>query len=368
MIPERGGADLWDAEGTSRILRRAFAINANSEWTKDSVAERCPEASASSVVHYGGPAGEEETAVPAPAVPQPYILCTARLAEYKGLDVLVMAFAELAEEDRGIHLVLCGADHSDGKLQNFVRKLGLEGRVHWLGQRSHAEARALLRECLFFVLPSRRESQGGALIEALRAGKAVAATRTGGIPEFVRDGVDGLLVEPKDVKALSAALKRLLADPGLRERLGRSARERGREFTWDKALAQYEAVYETHPSGSAKTAFVVWEESSDATARAYLENVARGFKGKDRSFVLCARRSAWSEPFQEATGGAPLYRVGLPGGRSPLDAGVVAAQLLWISRAENVDVWHYLLLRYKSLRGLAWFTALARQRPVVTLS
>jgi len=101
-------------------------------------------------------------------------------------------------------------------------------------------------DCDILVLPSKTEGWGLALMEAMACGKAVVASRVGGVPELVREGVDGLLVEPGDIAGLSDAMIRLLSDSNLRSMMGRAGRERVRDFSWDRTadvvLAAYEAA------------------------------------------------------------------------------------------------------------------------------
>ncbi|HIH00720.1 TPA: glycosyltransferase family 4 protein, partial [Thermoplasmata archaeon] len=93
------------------------------------------------------------------------------------------------------------------------------------------------------VLPSRNEGWGLSLMEAMACRKPVVATRVGGIPELVRDGVDGLLVEPGDVAGLAEAIVRLLADERLRSTMGASGRERVSEFSWAESARTTLGVY-----------------------------------------------------------------------------------------------------------------------------
>ena len=83
-----------------------------------------------------------------------------------------------------------------------------------------------------------------AVLEAMVAGNAIVASATGGIPEAIQDGRDGVLVPPGDVARLSASLGALLEDPGLRSRLGIAARERAqREFVSSVMAERYESLY-----------------------------------------------------------------------------------------------------------------------------
>lgn len=164
------------------------------------------------------------------------VLCAARLAPYKGGDVLLMAFARVLERVPGARLVLAGRDKTSGGLAAFARRLGLDGRVEFAGELSPAALGRRLARADVFVLPSRRENFPIALLEAMAAGKPCVAARTGGIPELTgRDGA--LLVAPGDPADLARALERVLTDGALRRRLSAAARRRAARFTWDRAAA-----------------------------------------------------------------------------------------------------------------------------------
>jgi len=193
------------------------------------------------------PNGTDFSAAPkraAPNVPRrPFILCVGRLAAYKGIDLLLMAYAGLRPKGHEPDLVVCGPDQTEGRLPRFARELGLAGRVRFMGDTGPSRLRRLLADCLFFVLPSRRENLPMALLEAMAAGKAVVAAAVGGVAEVVTDGIDGLLIPPQDVAALASALDRLTRDARLRNRLGRRARSRARSFDWSVIAAGYRRAY-----------------------------------------------------------------------------------------------------------------------------
>lgn len=179
--------------------------------------------------------------VPPPPAPRPYVLSVGRLAPYKGTDVTLMAFSRLGRTDAD--LVLCGAPFHRAHIDGLVMKLGLRGRVRLTGLRPPEEARALTRECLFHVSGARVETFGMANLEAMACGKAVVAPRVGGVVDYLRDGVNGLLVPPKDPDALAAAMARLLDAPGLRARLGKRAADDALAYTWNAVAARYARLY-----------------------------------------------------------------------------------------------------------------------------
>jgi glycosyltransferase involved in cell wall biosynthesis len=157
----------------------------------------------------------------------PEVLFVGRLAPEKGIH-------ELAEATRGLNLVVAG----DGPLRTLLPDA--------LGFVPHEEVERLLARAAVVVLPSHREGLPMALLEAMAHGRAVVATPVGGIPSLVEDGRTGLLVPPGDAGALRAAIERLLADPGLRRRLGEAAREQVTELcSWERVVDETLAAYES---------------------------------------------------------------------------------------------------------------------------
>lgn len=238
-------ADLLEhPRAFTHLARRADCVTAVSGDGLADLIRRFPSIRRKSAVVFNG----VELSLPAPEKTRPYILCVARLAAYKGIDILALAFAALAASDRSLKLIICGPDQTGGRLRGFIKRLGLGKRIRLLGTVSPARVKRLLRGSLFFVLPSRQENCPMALLEAMAAGKAVVATMVGGVPELVADNVNGLLVPPGDATALSRAMLKLLKDARLRARLGRAARARARRFAWPVIAEHYERLYHIRPS------------------------------------------------------------------------------------------------------------------------
>jgi glycosyltransferase involved in cell wall biosynthesis len=132
-----------------------------------------------------------------------------------------------------------------GFLGLLVESLDLQDRVTLMGYVSDEALPWLYRLCDVFVLPSvSAESFGITLIEAMAAGKPIVASRIGGVPEIVDDGVNGLLFEPWDSRGLSEAVNTLLGDPELAEDLGRRAHLSAEEnYSWPRVARRIEEVY-----------------------------------------------------------------------------------------------------------------------------
>jgi glycosyltransferase involved in cell wall biosynthesis len=145
---------------------------------------------------------------------------TARLDLQKGLDVLLRA-AKVVE---GARFVIAGAGAERARLESQAAALGVHERVQFLGHR--ADVPALLAAADAFVLPSLFEGTPLALLEAMAAGKPIVTSAIPGTDEIVTDGETGLLVRAGNSDALADALRRIVAEPELRARLGAAARRR----------------------------------------------------------------------------------------------------------------------------------------------
>ena len=173
--------------------------------------------------------------------PRPYVLGIGRVVPQKGFDVLIDAVAEAGLQSHD--LLIAGEGPESAALAQRARDRGLAERVHFVGRVDRPKAVALFKGCSFFVLPSRMEPFGIVNLEAMAAGKAVIASRVGGVPEVVHEGVTGMLVPPGNVGALASALRRVAADDALRERLGAGGLSRVAEFTWPAIAHAFRKIY-----------------------------------------------------------------------------------------------------------------------------
>ena len=170
---------------------------------------------------------------------RPVVLTVARLDEQKGHRYLLEAAAQVPEAQ----FVLAGDGPLRATLEAQARSLGVEDRVKFLGYRS--DIADLLADCDVFVLPSLYEGLPLSILEAMSAGKPVIATHIGGTDEAVIAGETGLLVPPADSAALAAAIRSLLTDRPLAQRLATAGRARvAQEFSAAKMVQQVIAVYD----------------------------------------------------------------------------------------------------------------------------
>lgn len=167
------------------------------------------------------------------------VLILAALVRRKGHDVLLEAMARL----HGPWVLWCaGSGPELDALRRQAAGLGIAERVLFLGQRS--DPGDLLAACDAFALPSRAEGLGVAALEALGAGRAVVASRVGGLAEVVVDGQCGLLVPAEDPGALAAALQQLMDDPLQRERLAAAGPQRlDSGYRVNQMVDRYERIF-----------------------------------------------------------------------------------------------------------------------------
>jgi glycosyltransferase involved in cell wall biosynthesis len=171
-----------------------------------------------------------------------------RFVPKKGLDVLLAACARLRDRGVPVSLHLYGAGPEQARLFRMAAELGVADRVRFEGAVANQDLYGTMNADDVFVVPSRLVPDGErdgipvTLLEAMAAGITVVTTRVSGIPELVRDGVNGYLVEPEDPAALADTLARVLGSAEARERVADAARRTVRErFALEDQAARLDA-------------------------------------------------------------------------------------------------------------------------------
>ncbi len=183
------------------------------------------------------------------------ILYVGRIHPIKGIDILLLAIRRLIDRRPEARLLLVGGSglfrdyrKQERRLRAMARQLDLGRHVEFVGEKSPREVAQLMRESSVVVLPSRAESFGAVLVEALSCGIPVVATRCGGPEDIVNEGV-GVLVEKEDVEALATAMQRVLSsperyDPHLLRRYALDY------FAWDLIGRRYVDLYRKAVNGT----------------------------------------------------------------------------------------------------------------------
>lgn len=242
----------WFRSHALRVARRADAIIAVSQYTKDVIVDlfRIP-AERITVVHHGvsesfHPASAAEVADLRArlGLARPYILSVGTAEPRKNLLRLVDAFALLLQ-DRGadFDLVLAGkAAWGSDSLRERIAALGLEARVRVTGHIAAGDLPTLYSGATVFVMPSLAEGFGMPLLEAMACGIPVIAGNATALPEVYGDAAIGF--DATDTEALAGALARVLGDSALRADLIARGLRRAEQFTWEAAARKTVAVFE----------------------------------------------------------------------------------------------------------------------------
>lgn len=169
-------------------------------------------------------------------------LAAGRFTTQKGFDLLIKAFAFIAEKHPEWTLTLFGEGEERANLEALVNQLGLQERISMPGWETNL--RSVMGEFAFFVLPSRYEGFGNVIGEAMVAGLPVIAFDCPSGPSvLIRHEVDGLLVPAENIPALAAAISRLMSDVSLMASLGARAPEVAQRFTMAESLRLWDEVF-----------------------------------------------------------------------------------------------------------------------------
>ena len=247
-------ADIFEHSQVMRAslragIRTAAAVTGCSAFTlDDAVARFGLVPGRGSVVFNGVSLGSPSPVGPPPDLPAPmggvpYVLALGRVVPKKGFDLLLAGYAAMDPGLRSADLVIGGTGAALEGLQAQAEDSGIADRVHFVGRLSREQVAAAMAGARAFVMPSRLEPFGIVVLEGWRAGTAVVATARGGPPEFVHDGVDGLLVDPFDTAAVAAVLGRVLGDDALRDSIAAAGRARVESFAWPRIAEEYRAIY-----------------------------------------------------------------------------------------------------------------------------
>jgi glycosyltransferase involved in cell wall biosynthesis len=178
------------------------------------------------------------------------VVSSGRLVRKKGFEYLIDAVRRLATDRPEIQLVIAGGGDLHDELSALAARAA-PARITLAGNKTQDEVGQLLNAADVAVVPSVRDDEGNVdglpnfALEALASGTPVVATRAGGLPQAIDDGVSGLLVPERDPAALAAAIRTVLDDPSNARSLGQQAREKiAAHFGWARVAERFEAAYE----------------------------------------------------------------------------------------------------------------------------
>lgn len=241
---ELGDCSAGDGTLLGKALRDADHVNTVSQALLDDVHVLVPEVRAHSSLVYNAIPAFPKAFTPTPGESR-RIACIGRQVPEKGFDLAIAAFARIITEFPDARLAFASDGPENRRLREQAADLGVAHAVDFLGWLNPRELSDLMASSLMVMMPSRwREGFGLVALEAAMHGRAVIATRVGGLPEVVANDETGILVDREDVDALAQAALRLLRNPGLAVKLGAAGRTRAnRRFDFDFHTDQYEALY-----------------------------------------------------------------------------------------------------------------------------
>ena len=243
-----GPEEFYEVEESylPRKIERAKFLFCISDFCRSQLMKYC-EAAHWNKMHVLRLGVDVERFKPAPQPPglPALIVCVGRLVPAKGQHILLRAFAQLRAKGCPARLLLIGDGPDRAALEREAGQLEIKEDVEFAGSLNHDETRRRIASAHIFALASFAEGVPVALMEAMAMRIPCVSTMIAGIPELIRDRVDGLLVPASSVEQLAAAIESLVNDPGLRERLGASARERVIErYNIEKNIALLASAFE----------------------------------------------------------------------------------------------------------------------------
>lgn len=172
---------------------------------------------------------------PRPAEPV-QIVCAARLIKLKGIDYLLLALAQLKKNNPALEwrLQILGDGPERSNLEQIAGRNGIQHYISFRGAVKHEEVLRALQASAIFALPSWKEAFGLVYLEAMALGNAVIGCEENGAADIITDGLDGFLVPPHDVEALTETLRTLIMDHDRRMALTEAAKVRVLDFSWSK--------------------------------------------------------------------------------------------------------------------------------------
>jgi len=175
--------------------------------------------------------------------PQKRIIFVGRFDPVKGLDNLLRAMNSVGKVLPDAQLILVGDGKERKNLESLADSLGIRDSVDFPGRLNGEKKTEYLCQADLFVLPSISEGFGIVILEAMACGLPVVATRVGGVPDLVEDGVNGYLVESRDFQEMAKKIILLLQNPTLHHQIATNNRKKVQGYAWENIISQLERIY-----------------------------------------------------------------------------------------------------------------------------
>jgi teichuronic acid biosynthesis glycosyltransferase TuaC len=229
----------WCASKSDHVYRLARVVICISEKVREQVQRFI---NVHTAVIYNGV--DPQVFVPGDEASPLTVLSVGNLIPIKDHTLLLRAFAQASKSADGWRLEIIGDGPERRRLEHLAQELGIAAQVTFMGRQSRQFVADAMKRCAAFALPSRYEGLGCVYLEAMSSGKPAIGCTGQGIEEIIENGKTGMLVSPESLEELTQALRALLVNRDLRERLGRAARATIlRRNTLQDQAAQIERVY-----------------------------------------------------------------------------------------------------------------------------
>lgn len=257
LVVSTWGYDIVDYPGRPKsalrdhlrrfVLRQAVSVTATSQYQANITRTFTPSTTPIATIPFGVDTDLFHNVSAERPVPPPLrIIITKSLEPKYGVDILLHAFRRVIETNPYLELWIVGAGKERDALEALTTELDLKSQVVFWGKVEHSRLVEMMQRSHLAVMPSTDDSEtfGVAAVEAQAMGLPVVASAVGGVPEVVRDGNTGLLVPPRDVDALTDALRTLIDNPQLRQQMGAAGVKWVEErYRWDTCVFQMDQVY-----------------------------------------------------------------------------------------------------------------------------
>lgn len=175
---------------------------------------------------------------------QKIVIFAGTLRPIKGVKYLIQAMNLIRQKNTKASLMLIGDGEERQSLEELVKESNLGDCVTFVGQVPNEEVLEYMAASDVFVLPSLSEGFPLVILEAMASGLPIVATKVGGLPEIIKEGDNGFLVEPKDSIEIAEKVLLLLQGKELRQRIAKNNRQRAKDYTWAKVVDSVEQVYQ----------------------------------------------------------------------------------------------------------------------------
>lgn len=225
-----------------KALRNASRVITVSQWAKEE-SDKLIGVDSKTVYIPNGVNYKKYCNIEPMQISHPSIFFIGRLVKFKGVDILIKSLQIVKKVYPDIHLYIAGNGPQSRNLKSLSRDLNLDSSITFLSFLSEEDKLKMLKSADIFVVPSRIETFGIVILEALASGIPIVASNTGGIPQILDNGKYGLLAETENSEDLAQKIIALIKNKSLRDELSEKGKQRAKEYSWDNVAFRTTELY-----------------------------------------------------------------------------------------------------------------------------